>query len=79
MARQLDSLYFNQATSIIIKNIIRKLLNKTSSGKFNISNKLVKNFSEGLIVPLCIVFNKSLIGESFQMLQNRWSNAISYV
>ena len=61
----LDSVYFNQAALIAIKNIIRKLPNKTSSGVDNISNKLVKNLSKTLIVPSYIIFNKSLIDGIF--------------
>ena len=53
--------------SIEIKMLLitRKLPNKTNNGLNNIINKLVRNLSEGLIVPLYIIFKKSLIKGAF--------------
>ena len=59
--RQLSSLYLIMQHWLKIKILLKKCSNKTISGVNNISNKLVRNLSEVLIVPLYISFNKSLI------------------
>ena len=51
--RWLDSLHLRQAALSKIKNV-RKLPNKAISEMHDIGNKLIKNLSEGLIVPLYI-------------------------
>ena len=43
-----------------IRNIIDKLPNKSSSGHDNLSNKLLKQIKESIILPLTIIFNHSI-------------------
>ena len=62
--RQIDqtpeSLFFSPTTQYELRALIKKLPMKTSSGHDNISNILLKRLSESVIVPLNIIFNKSL-------------------
>ena len=55
-----DSLFFSPTTSNEIKELIKKLPMKTSSGHDNISNVMLKRLNESTITPLSMIFNKSL-------------------
>ena len=59
------SLFLEPCTPNEIKNIIRDLPHKTSSGFDNISNVLLKKLSTSLQIPLSIIFNKSLTEGKF--------------
>ena len=59
------SLFLEPCTPNEIKNIIRDLPYKTSSGFDNISNVLLKKLSTSIENPLSIIFNKSLIEGKF--------------
>ena len=55
-----SSMFLFPTTSIEILRLIETLPNKTSSGYDNISNILLKTLSRTIIVPLEIIFNKSI-------------------
>ena len=59
------SLFLEPCTPNEIKNIIRDLPYKTSSGYDNISNVLLKKLSSSVQNPLSITFNKSLTEGKF--------------
>ena len=54
------SLYLYPVTHREIELLLRKLPNKNSSGHDNISNNLLKELGNSIIIPLTIIFNKSL-------------------
>ena len=56
------SLFITQTNKIEIKKVISTLSNKNSSGIDTISNNLLKKFSEALLTPLKILFNRSFMG-----------------
>ena len=43
-----------------IRNILRNLLNKNSSGPDNISNTILKKLAEQIVKPMTIIINKSI-------------------
>ena len=60
ISRNEKSIYFAPCTQFEIKEIIRNLPNKNSSGYDNISNKLLKELCNTILEPLYIIFNQSL-------------------
>ena len=55
-----NSMFMAPTTGTKIKEIIQSLPHKTSSGYDRISNVLLKNLNETIVLPLSIIFNKSL-------------------
>ena len=55
-----QSLFLSPTNQYEIRELIKKLPMKTSSGHDNISNVLLKKLSESVTTPLSIIFNKSL-------------------
>ena len=60
ISRNEKSIYFAPCTRFEIKELIRNLPNKNSSGYDNISNKLLKELCNTILEPLYIIFNQSL-------------------
>ena len=60
ITRSKKSMFLEPVTTQEIDIIIRELKGKMSSGYDNISNKLLKELRPCLLVPLTIIFNKSL-------------------
>ena len=54
------SMFLAPVTSVEIDRIISNLKSKNSSGYDSISNTLLKNLKQSLVLPLTIIFNKSL-------------------
>ena len=54
------SMFLTPVTSVEIDRIISTLKSKNSSGYDSISNTLLKNLKQSLVLPLTIIFNKSL-------------------
>ena len=54
------SLFFTPITRIEIDKLIRTIVPKNSSGFDQISNNLIKQLRPSLVVPLEIIFNKSI-------------------
>ena len=59
------SMYLHPISSIEIKNFIKKLPSKNSSGHDNISNNFLKKISDAIITPLQHIFNLSLSSGEF--------------
>ena len=55
-----ESLFLSPTNENEIYSLIASLPNKSSSGYDGVSNILLKSLSQQLLVPLCIVFNKSM-------------------
>ena len=60
LKQQESSMFLHPTTQQEILTLINNLPNKTSSGYDNISNNLLKSISTQIIVPLEIIFNKSI-------------------
>ena len=60
LKQQESSMFLHPTTRQEILTLINNLPNKTSSGYDNISNNLLKSISTQIIVPLEIIFNKSI-------------------
>ena len=54
------NIFMQPTSSMEIHNLLESLPNKTSSGYDNISNILFKSLSKTIIIPLEIIFNKSI-------------------
>ena len=54
------SIFLEPCTVAEIKRIINNILNKRSSGYDGVSNALLKDLRDELLVPLTIIFNESL-------------------
>ena len=54
------NIFLDATTPSEIQNLIQTLPNKRSSGYDNINNLLLKDVSSALLIPLSIIFNKSL-------------------
>ena len=65
------TMFQHPCTRSEVKNLIGKLLNKTSHGYDGISNKLLKELSQVLIYPLTYLFNLSLEKGIFPELYKR--------
>ena len=59
------SIFLRPTSTIEIRNIINDLPNKQSSGHDGVSNTLIKKLVFSLVVPLEIIFNKSLSEGTF--------------
>ena len=60
LKRSESSIFLPPTSSSEILKLIEHLPNKTSSGYNNISNLLLKSLSRNIIIPLEIIFNKSI-------------------
>ena len=60
-----NTIFLDATSPSEIQNLIKSLPNKRSSGYDNINNLVLKDISPAVIVPLSIIFNKSLNEGSF--------------
>ena len=58
--RNIKSLVLHPITIPEIETAIRWLPNKPSKGHDGISNIMLKSISDGILYPLCLIFNKSI-------------------
>lgn len=55
-----ESIFMDPVTECDVLNYIQLLKNKTSAGYDNLSSKLLKQISEGIVQPLTFLINRSL-------------------
>ena len=60
-----SNIFFHLTSSREILKLIKSLPNKNSNGHDNISNIMLKSLSQSIIIPLEIIYNKSIVEGTF--------------